>query len=354
MTTKNDGIPDPSVRTLRQLFDDGQIALEMSRRERATSADAIDDRVRFGHFAARIEDAVTEVLDGIHTVPAEARPSVAALVVRSLRLLQSLSSEADDIEFGLYKSLSLVAQTLRRTEQFADGLDFVCQQLNVVTGGPVLCSRVVDDQWRVVASSGVASSVVGSSVLLATGSAEHLALTERRPTPSIRPAQQAGGVVENALGTDSYIVAPLVSSRNTYGLIHCGFTGPDPTSMCAFLSLLGELVTLAWTNRSNDAEFDEFESRVRREFEPHSAHRDVPGRRAGEQVALTRREREVLQLVLHGVSNARIATTLFISVETVKSHVKNVLRKCGAVNRSELIAQFPAGGARIGAIRTSA
>jgi DNA-binding CsgD family transcriptional regulator len=46
---------------------------------------------------------------------------------------------------------------------------------------------------------------------------------------------------------------------------------------------------------------------------------------------------------LTGASNAAIAAGLVISVETVRSHVKRVLRKCGVANRAELIARFDAG-----------
>jgi DNA-binding CsgD family transcriptional regulator len=55
---------------------------------------------------------------------------------------------------------------------------------------------------------------------------------------------------------------------------------------------------------------------------------------------LTRREIEVLELMIKGESNGRIAQQLFVSEGTVKFHVKNILRKMGARNRSELTAQY--------------
>jgi DNA-binding CsgD family transcriptional regulator len=55
--------------------------------------------------------------------------------------------------------------------------------------------------------------------------------------------------------------------------------------------------------------------------------------------SLTDRETEVLGLILTGASNSVIATELVITVDTVKSHVKRILRKLGATNRSELIAR---------------
>jgi DNA-binding CsgD family transcriptional regulator len=53
---------------------------------------------------------------------------------------------------------------------------------------------------------------------------------------------------------------------------------------------------------------------------------------------LTPRERDILALMARGRSNAAIAEQLAITPSTVKSHVRNILRKLGAVNRVEAIA----------------
>jgi DNA-binding CsgD family transcriptional regulator len=55
---------------------------------------------------------------------------------------------------------------------------------------------------------------------------------------------------------------------------------------------------------------------------------------------LSAREREVLELMAAGATNARIATLLVISQGTVKSHVKQILRKLRASNRAEAVARF--------------
>jgi DNA-binding CsgD family transcriptional regulator len=51
-------------------------------------------------------------------------------------------------------------------------------------------------------------------------------------------------------------------------------------------------------------------------------------------VPLTRRESDVLDELLQGQSNRQIGRNLFISEDTVKSHVKAILRKLGARDRA--------------------
>ena len=55
---------------------------------------------------------------------------------------------------------------------------------------------------------------------------------------------------------------------------------------------------------------------------------------------LTRREYEVLQLMTKGATNREIATTIFLSEETVKSHVKRILHKFGVANRGQAVATY--------------
>ena len=56
------------------------------------------------------------------------------------------------------------------------------------------------------------------------------------------------------------------------------------------------------------------------------------------QHQLSAREMEVLKLIVDGRNNTEIADDLFISYNTVKFHVKNLLKKTNCSNRAELIA----------------
>lgn len=57
-------------------------------------------------------------------------------------------------------------------------------------------------------------------------------------------------------------------------------------------------------------------------------------RPAGE---LSGREREVIQLLAQGLSNRQIADNLGVGVETIKTHVSNIIEKLGATDRTHAV-----------------
>lgn len=52
---------------------------------------------------------------------------------------------------------------------------------------------------------------------------------------------------------------------------------------------------------------------------------------------LTKREREVLSLLIEGLNNTQIAGKLTVSPSTIKSHVSNILSKLGVASRTEAV-----------------
>ncbi|MEY2652990.1 MAG: hypothetical protein RLZZ524_17 [Pseudomonadota bacterium] len=61
---------------------------------------------------------------------------------------------------------------------------------------------------------------------------------------------------------------------------------------------------------------------------------DGPG---DDEVKLTRREQEVLALIVAGVRLGDIADRLFLSAKTVSTHKMNLMRKLGVDNNADLI-----------------
>jgi DNA-binding NarL/FixJ family response regulator len=77
---------------------------------------------------------------------------------------------------------------------------------------------------------------------------------------------------------------------------------------------------------------------VTRRLIAHFASQPDPLRRPPEALArLTAREREVLTLIAHGLSNTEIAGQLAMSVPTAKTHVSRILAKLGARDRAQLV-----------------
>jgi DNA-binding NarL/FixJ family response regulator len=72
----------------------------------------------------------------------------------------------------------------------------------------------------------------------------------------------------------------------------------------------------------------------------------LPGAQEGYSLvdALTEREREILTLLAHGLSNAELGARLFLSEPTIKTHLSSVFRKLGVRDRVQaVIAAYDAG-----------
>ena len=59
-----------------------------------------------------------------------------------------------------------------------------------------------------------------------------------------------------------------------------------------------------------------------------------------EEYHLTRREQEVLEMLMEGFSYKEIAAKCFISVQTLNSHIKNIYQKLGVHSRAEIAARY--------------
>lgn len=70
------------------------------------------------------------------------------------------------------------------------------------------------------------------------------------------------------------------------------------------------------------------------------ALRESPSRTPAEELGLSEREEEIMQLVVRGHSNREIADELVIAYKTVKNHLNRIYTKLGVDTRSEAIARW--------------
>ncbi len=73
------------------------------------------------------------------------------------------------------------------------------------------------------------------------------------------------------------------------------------------------------------------------EFIPYFTTKYKKKSRVKAQIELTKREKEILQLIANGLTNQEIANTLNISIRTVTSHRANIKTKTGAKNTVSLL-----------------
>lgn len=66
---------------------------------------------------------------------------------------------------------------------------------------------------------------------------------------------------------------------------------------------------------------------------PQQAMPDIDG----QDFCLTKREKQILQCLAEGKDNKQISTCLYLSVETVKTHMKSIFRKMDAKSRLDVV-----------------
>jgi LuxR family transcriptional regulator, maltose regulon positive regulatory protein len=88
---------------------------------------------------------------------------------------------------------------------------------------------------------------------------------------------------------------------------------------------------------SNDRELPPFLTSLLSRWDARSAGDHSAQLSSHSSDPLTARERDVLAMIRQGLSNKRIARTLEISPETVKTHVKRIFLKLAVSTRTEAV-----------------
>jgi DNA-binding CsgD family transcriptional regulator len=219
----------------------------------------------------------------------------------------------------------------------------------------------VEDDGFVVEESD--RSLGGPTVIRRRGCvAERLCIRLRDTIRTNEDDKPAAPGYRDLLGSVNYLVAPVIAESRVVALLHVsrgsegGLSERDIDVLDTFASAYSLLhermlntervqqqrtsIARAAARLTEDADriaaaaisLDvEYDNRV----EPPTIAAD-----SALAAALSDRERQVFERLVLGASNAEIADELVITVETVKTHVKRILRKIGAINRSEAIALY--------------
>jgi len=82
---------------------------------------------------------------------------------------------------------------------------------------------------------------------------------------------------------------------------------------------------------------DVHQGRARRPVAPHGSVSPVAGDWPGREEGLTQRESEVLALITQGLSNDEIADRMYLSINSVKTHVRTAYRRIGVSDRANAV-----------------
>jgi LuxR family transcriptional regulator, regulator of acetate metabolism len=149
----------------------------------------------------------------------------------------------------------------------------------------------------------------------------------------------------HAARSEAYAVAPMIRGDRVSGLLHADrypvvdrhLDVLDRDLLWTFATGLADLIDRA-AGRGLRSSSEAFADVLPEPDEP-AAIPSIPAT-SGALSLLTSREHEVLGLLGEGAANASIATRLVISEATVKSHVRHILRKLRAANRTEAVIRY--------------
>ncbi|MDP7705182.1 LuxR C-terminal-related transcriptional regulator [Mycobacterium sp. TY815] len=308
---------------------------------------------------------------------------IAALLVRSEHAQATVLDAVLARRAAKVLALRDALERLRQAGSTADLVERAAAEAHYMGFDRILFSRINKGLW--LASSAYAGADEGfAHTLVEVGLAHPRKLTGplleaemvRRGAPMVVRDPQANPRVYTELvaltQTNAYVAAPVLAWDQPIGLLHADrhersvlVDESDRDVLGVFAEalgvafernlLLGKLkqVQLACSeySRGVDALVDDVtvavaeNASISANAEPSTPavsavtqpQKDCGGR-ASEK--LTRREWDVLRGLAAGKTNAQIAISLFVAEGTVKTHVKHVLRKLGAANRTDAVARY--------------
>lgn len=347
-------------------------------REKAAAVLHTDDLPQVDHgVSARSGEVIAALshacVDGLHRAPSTEN-DVAHDLCDLVLALQQLALDWYLFETAMRSQRLADCATglarLRAMPSSAALIDSACDELVLRCGfHRAVLSTVGNGGWKPLilldraepSSRSWFSDWINQTVPLTSTTPEASVMRRRRPAlihdtadaPVYRP------LIVQAGQSLSYVVAPLVHGNEVIGFLHTDHH-PQPRRVDdgdrdvlwafadGFSHIYERLVLTEQLREQRDGIRELFFGAVDRLDDLCESGMDMtrsteepaevaisggPGR-----VELTEREAEVFELMVTGASNHAIADQLVITEGTVKSHVKHILRKYGAVNRAQAIA----------------
>jgi DNA-binding CsgD family transcriptional regulator len=246
---------------------------------------------------------------------------------------------------------------LRTLPSSGDLLDTVCAELVWRCGfGRAVLSRVEGRFWKPASAfftdddGSWFSGWVDQGIALTDPTPETRLLSERRPAvvyDTERATVHRPIIVESGQ-SKSYVVAPLMHGGIVVGFLHADHSpsdqqadGVDRDVLWAFAEGFSRIYERTVLMERVRAQRDQVGMILSSALHVMSELGE-PSAESGTIETLpdlTSREAEVLHLMVGGATNRAIAARLVIAEDTVKSHVKHILRKLGVANRSQAIAR---------------
>ena len=344
----------------------------MTRRAMVTRLNQIDGHLRSvlnlprSAKATTLEQAIAnsaatteEVLfgddgDGIALMPAVAQ----RLLMASLQVQVEARLISDDDSGATARSVIDSIRRLKAAPSVQALERQVCTELCHTIGfSSAVLSSIAPDKFLPVTSHGTRGT--GKPVPRNTCVAEQDCVRFRRIVHADNDEVPATEGFCDVLGAADYLVAPIVVEGKVIALVHMSRArGAIADGDIDTLGLLLSVYSFVCERLLNTGRVDQLRvsiigaaARLAEEADRiagTAVSLDTDGDDGFEAdtaidaftAALSNRERDVFARMVRGESNAEIADELVVSVETVKTHVKRILRKIGAANRLEAITLY--------------
>lgn len=308
-------------------------------------------------------ETVSELLERPQRSAFDGPGTTPDLVTRSLRIQAELRKGIATWRIMRVRQLNMALARLAATDSVTALRRQACSESVRTLGYGISVFSVVQDNGWTITEWHPRPTTPQDPLFVAWSEspAEHEAYTENavilaRDEPTTAPR------IRSILATSTYFVSPVATAEQRLALLHWAHPRVEILDFVEIEVLRVFATAVALVHERNDAiernrqqrssiketarllamladsiPCDVAEIDTRFDAEGPRTLREPDAPLTSLEALLTAREREVFRLLVAGASNSDIAEQLVISVETVKSHVKKVLRKVGAVNRSEVV-----------------